>query len=64
MYCRTLNENGTWNARCLHCFMTIASAVETEAALEAFEANHMCPEGIFAELNAENTTQPAHPQFN
>jgi hypothetical protein len=24
----------------------------------------MCPEGIFAELNAENTTQPAHPQFN
>ena len=43
--------------------MTIASAVETEAALEAFEANHMCPERIFAELNAENTAHPTDAHF-
>jgi hypothetical protein len=30
MYSHTQNENGTYNTRCLYCFMTIASSVETD----------------------------------
>ena len=33
MYSRTQNENGTYNTRCLDCFMTVASCVETEKEL-------------------------------
>jgi hypothetical protein len=50
MYSRTQNENGTYNTRCLHCFMTIASCVETEEALGQQEARHVCPEKALAEL--------------
>jgi hypothetical protein len=50
MYNRTQNENGTYNTRCLHCFMTIASAVESEAELDRLEARHICPERALAEL--------------
>ena len=44
MYSRTQNENGTYNTRCLDCFMTIASSVETEVELKAHEDQHLCPE--------------------
>lgn len=50
MYSRTQNENGTYNTRCLHCFMTIASSVETERELANLEARHFCPERALAEL--------------
>ena len=38
MYSRTQNENGTYNTRCLDCFMTIASSIETIEELELLEA--------------------------
>ena len=43
MYSRTQNENGTFNTRCLYCFMTVASAVESCAELDAVEGQHPCP---------------------
>ena len=45
MYSRTQNDNGSFNTRCLDCFMTVASCVETEQAL-----HHICPEKALAEL--------------
>jgi phosphoserine aminotransferase len=50
MYSRTQNENGTYNTRCLFCFMTIASCVETEKELGGLETRHICPERALAEL--------------
>ena len=52
MYNRTQNDNGTYNTRCLHCFMTVASAVETREELDWLELRHMCPERALAELLA------------
>ena len=52
MYSRTQNENGSYNTRCLDCFMTIASSVETEDELGRCEAKHICPEKALAELLA------------
>jgi hypothetical protein len=45
MYSRTQNENGTYNSRCLYCFMTIAFSLESEK-------EHICPERALAELLA------------
>ena len=50
MYNHTQNENGSYNTRCLHCFMTIASAVETEEELRSLESRHICPERVLADL--------------
>jgi hypothetical protein len=50
MYSRTQNENGTYNTRCLYCFMTIASSVEAEKEMEKLETRHICPERALAEL--------------
>jgi hypothetical protein len=50
MYSRTQNENGTYNTRCLYCFMTIASSVETDKELASVEARHICPERALAAL--------------
>ena len=50
MYSRSQNENGTYNTRCLYCFMTIASSVETDSELVRLEARHICPERALAEL--------------
>ena len=50
MYYRTQNENGSLNTRCLDCFMTIASCVETERELERIEAHHLCPERVLSEM--------------
>jgi ABC-type Fe3+-citrate transport system substrate-binding protein len=54
MYNRTQNENGSYNSRCLDCFMTIASCVETEKELDTREANHTCPEKALAQMKAED----------
>jgi hypothetical protein len=50
MYSRTQNDNGTFNTRCLDCFMTIASSVETEQELYRLETRHFCPERALSEL--------------
>jgi hypothetical protein len=50
MYSRIQNENGTYNTRCLFCFMTIASSVETDQELDQLEQRHICPERALAEL--------------
>lgn len=50
MYSRTQNENGSYNTRCLYCFMTIASDVETDKKLDRIEARHICPEMALARL--------------
>jgi hypothetical protein len=50
MYSRTQNDNGSYNTRCLDCFMTIASSLETEDELLLCETKHVCPEKALAEL--------------
>jgi len=61
LYSHPQNENGSYNSRCLDCFMTIASCVETEKELDVREAHHMCPEKALAQLLAEDraATAPA-----
>ena len=59
MYSRTQNVNGTYNSRCLYCFLTIASAVEAEDRLDQFEARHICPERALAELQREKALDAA-----
>jgi hypothetical protein len=53
MYSRTQNENGTYNTRCLDCFMTIASCIESVQELERLETRHICPEKALADLMAQ-----------
>jgi hypothetical protein len=53
MYNRTQNENGSHNTRCLDCFMTIASCIETEEELTVREGHHICPEKALADLLAQ-----------
>ncbi len=50
MYSRTQNDNGTYNTRCLYCFMTIASSVESPQELDLLEVRHICPERALSEL--------------
>jgi hypothetical protein len=54
MNSHTQNDNGTYNTRCLDCFMTIASSVQTEEELDGIEANHICPEKVLAELRLQD----------
>jgi hypothetical protein len=64
MYSRTQNENGTYNTRCLYCFMTIASAVETDEELKRLERRHICPERALAELLEEEKSASARATLN
>ncbi|MGA2848491.1 MAG: hypothetical protein ABSE46_05820 [Terracidiphilus sp.] len=58
MYSRTQNDNGSYNTRCLHCFMTIATCVEADQELQSLEARHICPEMVLADLlDREKSTQ-------
>jgi hypothetical protein len=50
MYSHTQNDNGTYNTRCLYCFMTVASCIETEQELDRIETRHICPERALAKL--------------
>jgi len=54
MYSRTQNENGTYNTRCLYCFMTVASDVESDEELARVEVRHVCPEHALADLQAQS----------
>ncbi|MGD0520185.1 MAG: hypothetical protein ABSA48_02910 [Terracidiphilus sp.] len=64
MYSRTQNENGTYNTRCLDCFMTIASSVETAEELDQREARHICPEKALAEMQAHENSLVSHARLN
>lgn len=64
MYNRTQNENGSFNTRCLDCFMTVASCVETETELEQVEHHHICPEKALAELLAQEKAHEARAARN
>jgi hypothetical protein len=64
MYSRTQNENGSYNIRCLHCFLTIASSVQVEEAMDQLEARHMCPEKVLAELLAQEKLAAAKSMLN
>jgi hypothetical protein len=64
MYSHTQNDNGTYNTRCLYCFMTIASAVENEQELDRLEARHICPERAMADLLAREKAIESHVQPN
>ena len=64
MYSRTQNENGSYNTRCLDCFLTIAANVETEEELREREAHHLCPEKVLAQLLSEEKAMVAHAARN
>jgi hypothetical protein len=64
MYHRTQNENGSFNTRCLDCFMTIASCVETEEELTAREQHHICPEKALADLLAQEKSIVSRANLN
>lgn len=57
MYSRTQNDNGTYNTRCLFCFMTIASSVESPEELDQLERRHICPERALSELLEQERAQ-------
>ena len=58
MYNRTQNDNGTYNTRCLHCLMTVASSVETSEELDKLEQQHICPERALFDLLAQKKSCP------
>jgi hypothetical protein len=64
MYSRTQNENGTFNTRCLHCLLTVATSIETERELERLETHHICPERALAELIASKAVMELHANRN
>lgn len=64
MYSRTQNENGSFNSRCLDCFLTIASCIEAEQELKRLESHHICLEKVLAEVQhweLEHAAHSAHP---
>jgi hypothetical protein len=64
LYNRTQNENGSYNSRCLDCFMTIASCVESEKDLDEREAHHICPEKALAQMLAREKATAPHAAHN
>jgi hypothetical protein len=56
MYSRTQNENGSFNTRCLYCFLTVASAIESERELDQIETDHVCPEKALQHLFVERSS--------
>ena len=64
MYNRTQNDNGTYNSRCLFCFMTIVSAVESPEELNRLEQRHICPERALAELLEQEKASESRANLN
>lgn len=64
MYSRTQNDNGTYNTRCLHCFMTIASSVETDKEMDLLEVRHICPERALSQLLEMEMAAESHVRSN
>ena len=50
MYSHTKNIDGSFNSRCLHCLMTIASGVRSPAKLGRLEQKHLCVEKALFQL--------------
>jgi len=44
--------------------MTVVSSVETDLELEAYEARHICPEKMLAELLAKSKPQSQPPAIS
>ncbi len=64
MYQRIQNDNGSYNTRCLDCFLTIAFSVESEEELERVETQHLCPEKVLAQLLAWEKAAEGHAACN
>jgi len=64
MYYRTQNDNGSFNTRCLDCFLTIASSVEAEQELDCIEVHHLCPEKVLAQLLTQGREMEARASRN
>ena len=62
MFSHTQNDNGTYNTRCLYCFMTVASSVESLEELQRMEIRHICPEKALSDLLAQRA--PALPHIH
>ncbi len=60
MYKRSQNDNGTYNTQCLHCFITVASAVQTPEELEWVEKHHLCPEKALSNLLIQENARAPH----
>jgi hypothetical protein len=60
MFSHTQNDNGTYNTRCLYCFMTVASSVQSPVDLERLEMQHICPEKALADLFAKDSAARTH----
>lgn len=58
MFSHTQNDNGTYNTRCLYCFMTIASSLVSIEDIALVETRHICPERALAELLAHDRLLP------
>ena len=64
MYSRTENVSGAISSRCLYCFSTVVSEVETTKELDSVEKRHICPEKALAQLLAREQwsgLQPPRP---
>ena len=60
MFHRSQDEKGRWSTRCLYCFMTVATELDTAEEAERKEQGHLCPERVLAEQRDEETkTEPA-----
>lgn len=64
MYQHIQNENGSYNSRCLDCFLTIAFCVDSERDLEWLEAQHLCPEKVLAQMHAAQRSAESHAALN
>lgn len=64
MYQHTQNENGSYNSRCLDCFMTIAFCRDSEEELERVETEHICLEKVLARLYAAQLAAKAYAAHN
>ena len=64
MYSRTQNENGTYNTRCLDCFMTIASCVETMEELDQRESPPHLPGKSFGAVAGAGRSSVVHARLN
>ncbi len=60
MYSRTENEDGSFNTRCLDCFMTIASGIGSIRELDRIEARHICLERVLSEMFKRELAREAH----
>jgi hypothetical protein len=64
LYNRTQNDNGSYNTRCLYCFMTVASSIESEQSLDQLETRHICPERALADLLEQEKSLVAKTHLN